>query len=425
MQSQLRVVNVGKLCINTLCPGILLLEKLNSRPKVLCTKAVFYMYILLILVLLVIIVGFLAGAIVFPAYSLYVSPYLPTSTNLNSFASNHSRSFTELGQDLFVYKNFSTSAVHLPKNYLSLLNITIEHGLASFAECSDILEEGRDLLSFIDDVKSLSDAKESVLSSFPSIDAILSGLNVTFSPYYDYLPTQVPLVQSAITFFKAGNYSLAAIKQFTDEQHVFAQDPMELRISDFMELALNPLSLFNESFLQDVKLLSSGVAQNVTDVTSDFYEKSSLMYRRLHALAVAFGSGGDLGEFEEIPAEYLDMFKLLQSKYLFYVDRITRFVQIVPQFANCMAQQSMAQLQTLKGFMVRNYVGYFKRHYFYSLLIVAVELLLLGLLVWLIVVGVRLAKQTLAYAKSLLVHTSMNTVNAINQLGKAVKEKEN
>ena len=397
-----------------------------NRPKVLCTKAVFYMYILLILVLLIVIVGFLAGAIIFPAYSLYVSPYLPTSTNLNSFASNNSRSFTELGQDLFVYKNFSTNAVHLPKNYLSLLNVTIEHGLSSFAECSDILEEGRELLFFIDDLRNLSDAKQSVLSSFPSIDTILSGINVTFSPYYDYLPTQVPLVQSVITFFKAGNYSFAAIKQFTDEQHVFAQDPMELRISDFMELALNPLALFNESFLQDVKLLSSGVVQNVTDVTSDFYEKSSSLYQRLHTLTAAFFNGGDLSGFEEIPAEYLEMFKLLQSKYLFYVDRVTRFVQIVPQFMNCMAEQSVEQLQVLKGFVVRNYLGYFKRHFLYTLLVVVVELLLIGLLVWMIVVGVRLAKETLAYAKSLLVQTSMNTVNAINQLGKAVvKEKEN
>ena len=86
----------------------------------------------------------------------------------------------------------------------------------------------------------------------------------------------------------------------------------------------------------------------------------------------------------------------------------------------------MEQLQVLKGFVVRNYLGYFKRHFLYTLLVVVVELLLIGLLVWMIVVGVRLAKETLAYAKSLLVQTSMNTVNAINQLGKAVvKEKEN
>ena len=389
----------------------------------LCTKAVFYMYILLIVVLLIVTVGFLAGAIIFPAYSLYVSPYLPTAANLNSFESNNSRSFTELGQDIFVHKNFSTSAIHLPRNYLSLLNITIEHGLSSFAECSDILEEGRDLLSFIDDMKSLSDAKDSVLSSFPSIDTVLSGINVTFSPYYEYLPTQVPLVRSLTTFFKAGNYSLAAIKQLTDEQHVFAQDPMELRLSDIMELALDPLSLFNESFLQDIKLLSSGVAQNVTDVTSDFYEKSSTMYKRLHTLTTAFCNGDDLSGFEEIPAEYMEMFMLLQSKYLFYVDRVTRFLQIVPQFTSCMAKQSTEQLQSLKGFVVKNYVGYFRKHYFYTLLVVVVELLLIGLMVWMIVVGLRLAKETLAYAKSLIVHTSLNTMDAINRLGQAVEKK--
>ena len=52
-----------------------------------------------------------------------------------------------------------------------------------------------------------------------------------------------------------------------------------------------------------------------------------------------------------------------------------------------------------------------------------VELLLIGLMVWMIVVGLRLAKETLAYAKSLIVHTSLNTMDAINRLGQAVEKK--
>ena len=163
-----------KLCIYILFPGTADEVDIICRPKVLCTKAVFYVYILLIAILFVVIIGFLAGAIVFPAYSLYVSPYLPTQQNLNNYQNTDSRSFMELSQDLFLHRNFSTDSIPLPYNYARLLNITIEHGMASISNCSDILEEGKDFLTLINDVKSLSENKDAFLASFPSVDTILS-----------------------------------------------------------------------------------------------------------------------------------------------------------------------------------------------------------------------------------------------------------
>ena len=413
-----------KLCIYILFPGTADEVDIIYRPKVLCTKAVFYVYILLIAILFVVIIGFLAGAIVFPAYSLYVSPYLPTQQNLNNYQNTDSRSFMELSQDLFLHRNFSTDSIPLPYNYARLLNITIEHGMASISNCSDILEEGKDFLTLINDVKSLSENKDAFLASFPSVDTILSGLNATFSPYYDYLPLQVPLVQSVVTFLREGNYTLPALKQFVDDHYIFASDVMQLRIVDIVDIVLDPLSLFNATFIEDVKALSTGFAQNVTDVGTSLYQQSSEMYNRTFTIVTGFINNEDLEQYSEIPTEYIDMFEMLQSKFVYYQNRVKHLVDVVPQFGSCMSKQGAEQTQYLKSYLIANYIGYFKKHYFYTILVIVCELLLIALFVWMIVKGISLAKETLAYAKSLLVDASVNTINTINDFGRAVKEKE-
>ena len=148
------------------------------------------------------------------------------------------------------------------------------------------------------------------------------------------------------------------------------------------------------------------------------------MYNRTFTIVTGFINNEDLEQYSEIPTEYIDMFEMLQSKFVYYQNRVKHLVDVVPQFGSCMSKQGAEQTQYLKSYLIANYIGYFKKHYFYTILVIVCELLLIALFVWMIVKGISLAKETLAYAKSLLVDASVNTINTINDFGRAVKEKE-
>ena len=176
--------------------------------------------------------------------------------------------------DAFVYRNFSTNAMHIPDNYRQLLNITLLSEEESLNNCRVYLEDGRGLLTLIQDVKDVSKNKDLILQSLPPIGTILSGLNATFYPYLDFLPLNIPLVQDAVGFIKDGNYSYAAIKNFTEYHHVFTRDLLQLTVAELPDVATDPLSLIDPSFKKDMIDLRDSMRKNITSLSTELVQKS-------------------------------------------------------------------------------------------------------------------------------------------------------
>ena len=101
----------------------------HCRPKLLCTKSVFYIYLIVVAVLFMLFGGAIVASAAFPLYSLYLSPYLPTHRNLNTYSNTVNRTVQELVMDGLYYRNFSTNAMFIPDNYRQLLNATLVSGL--------------------------------------------------------------------------------------------------------------------------------------------------------------------------------------------------------------------------------------------------------------------------------------------------------
>ena len=382
----------------------------------------FYIYIILIVIMLVLIGGAVVAGLVFPAYSLYLSPYLPTQRNLQAITNPLNRSSFEQLQDIFVNKNFSTNSMPIPDNYRHLLNVTIEQGEYVYSNCNAHLEDAKDVLILIQDLKSVVDNKDEITSSLPPVTTVLAGLNATFYPYLDYLPLHIPLVQDTVDFFKAGNYSYDSLHQFVRTHHILTRDVMDLRVSEVVNIVFDPLSLVDPRFIEDMKQIVDEVKRNATFVGTDLVMKSNVVVNRGSAIVSGFFNNEDLGQFEEIPSEFLFTFSLLQSKYAEYRSILTRAAATLPSFVQCLQGEGKKTVGQLKEFVISNYFGYFRVHFFYTLMVLAVVGALIAGLVFLCIQGWRLAKETLEYAKSLLTETSVETMNAINEFGNAVKE---
>lgn len=393
-----------------------------NRPKILCTKAVFYIYIILIAIMFILIGGAVVAGLAFPVYSLYLSPYLPTQRNLHAITNPLNRSSFEQIQDIFVNKNFSTNSIPIPDNYRFLLNITIEQGESMYSNCNSHLEDAKDVFILIQDIKSLVDNKDELTSSLPPVTTVLSGLNATFYPYIDYLPLHIPIVRDTVDFFKAGNYSYNALHQFILTHHILTRDVMDLRVSEVVDIVFDPLSLVDTQFMEDMKQIVDEVKRNATLVGTDLVMKSNVVMNRGSVIVNGFFNNENLGQFEEIPSEFLPTFSLLQSKYVEYRTILTRAATTLPSFAQCLQSEGQKTMGQLKQFMISNYCGYFKKHFLYTLMVLVVVGALIAGLVLLCIKGWHLAKETLEYAKSLLTETSVDTMNAINEFGNAVKE---
>lgn len=397
-------------------------HRLTDRPKILCTRAVFYIYIILVALMCLLIGGVIVCGALFPVYSLYLAPYLPTQKNLHTVTNTLSRTSFEQLQDIFVNKNFSTNSLALPDNYRMLLNVTIEHGESMYKNCNSYLEDGKDVLLLIQDVKNLTQNKDTLLASLPPVDTVLSGLNATFYPYVDYLPLQIPLVSDVVAFFKEGNYTYASLRQFVVSHHILTRDVMDLKVNEVIDIALDPLSILDPAFVDTVKTIAIEAKRNATEVGTDLQAKGSEAYTRGTAIVSGFLNNEDLGQFAEIPSEFVPSFSFIQKKYVMYKSILAKAVATLPSFVSCIQQEGEKQVGVLKRFVVSEYLAYFKVHFLYTLMVVLVVVALVVLLVLLCMQGWKLAQETLAYAKSLLKETSLETVNAINEFGHAVQQ---
>ena len=135
-----------------------------------------------------------------------------------------------------------------------------------------------------------------------------------------------------------------------------------------------------------------------------------------------FLNNEDLGQFAEIPSEFVPSFSFIQKKYVMYKSILAKAVATLPSFVSCIQQEGEKQVGVLKRFVVSEYLAYFKVHFLYTLMVVLVVVALVVLLVLMCMQGWKLAQETLAYAKSLLKETSLETVNAINEFGHAVQQ---
>lgn len=255
----------------------------------------FYIYIILIVIMLVLIGGAVVAGLVFPAYSLYLSPYLPTQRNLQAITNPLNRSSFEQLQDIFVNKNFSTNSMPIPDNYRHLLNVTIEQGEYVYSNCNAHLEDAKDVLILIQDLKSVVDNKDEITSSLPPVTTVLAGLNATFYPYLDYLPLHIPLVQDTVDFFKAGNYSYDSLHQFVRTHHILTRDVMDLRVSEVVDIVFDPLSLVDPQFIEDMKQIVDEVKRNATFVGTDLVMKSNVVVNRGSAIVSGFFNNEGFG----------------------------------------------------------------------------------------------------------------------------------
>lgn len=323
--------------------------------------------------------------------------------------------------DAVVFRNFSTNAIHIPDSYRQLLNITLLSEEESLNNCRGYLEDGKGLFTLIQDFKDVSRNKEILLQSLPPLGTLLAGLNATFYPYLDFLPLNVPLVQDAVAFIKDGNYSYAAVRNFTEYHHVFTRDLLQLTVAEVLDIVMDPLSLIDPAFKQDVLDIRDSVRKNITDLGTELVQKSSTAYGRVFTILHGFVMNEDLNQFQEIPPEFVDMFSLLQKKFIYYKDILVKLRDLLPQFIECMGEQNLIQVNQLKGYVVSSYFDYYKIHYFYTAGVILVILLILSLIVYVSVKGVKLMKETMTYAKSLLEATSEETIDAINDLHHAMK----
>ena len=387
----------------------------------LCTKAVFYVYLILLAFLIVLIFGAALGGIAFPVYALYIGPYLPTNHNLNSYSNTENRSFSQLLQDGYMYNNFTTDALHIPDNYRNLLNITLVEGMGMYSQCNVHIQDGKGLFTIMQDIENLLENRDEVMKTLPPISDILSGLNATFYPYLEYMPSHVPLVQDLISFFKTGDYSYSALEQFTTIHKVFVRDPLQLRIIEIPDVLADPMCLINLDFKNDIIAIMNEVTKNVTDVGMDLVKKSSDVYNRGYSILAAFFKNEDLHQFSEIPVEFVEMFSILQSKLSYYYTILLKVKSVLPDFLICMSHQGEIALNKLKVYMTESYFAYFKIHMIYTIAVIVVILCLIAVLVFYIIKGWKLAKETMNYAKSIITAASLETVDAINDFGHAIK----
>lgn len=379
------------------------------------------MYIILSVVFIMLIGGAILGALAFPIYALYVGPYLPTQHNLNTYSNTADRTFVQLLQDSYLYNNFTTDALHMPDNYRTLLNYTIVEGVGMYSQCNVHIQDGKALFTILQDIENLMDNREEVMKTLPPIADILSGLNATFYPYLAYMPSEVPLVRDLIEFFNTGDYSYAALEHFTAIHHIFTRDPLQIRIIEIPDVLADPMSLINLDFKNDILSIVHEMTKNVTDVSMDLVKKSSDMYNRVYLIVTGFFNNEDLAQFTEIPAEFLEIFSILQSKVVYYAEILMKVKSVLPDFLICMKDQSVLTLNKLSSYMTHSYFAYFKIHIIYT---VAVILLVIGLIVGFvlfIIRGWKLAKETMNYAKSLITAASVETIDAINDFGRTVK----
>lgn len=371
--------------------------------------------------IIVLIMGAILGAIAFPVYSLYVSPYLPTNHNLNTYNNVESHSFSQLINDAYIYGNFTTDAMRIPDNYRYLLNVSIVEGMDMYSQCNVHIQDGKGLLTILQDIEYLMDNREEVMKTLPPISDILSGLNATFYPYLEYLPVQVPLVRDVVGFFREGNFTYTALKLFTDNHHIFTRDLLQLRIIEIPDVIANPMSLINLDFKNDLMMIGQELSRNVTDVGKDIAKKSSDVFNRVRAIVIGFFKNEDLTQFTEIPPEFVEMFSVLQNKVSYYFSILVKVKMMLPGFLSCMTDQSLVAVNKLKVYMTDSYFSYFKIHYIYTIMVVVIIVSLIVGLVLYCIRGWKLAKETMNYAKSLITAASVETIDAINDFGHTVK----
>ena len=394
-----------------------------NRPKILCTWAVFYIYLIFIAIMIVLLFGSIVGAAVFPIYSLYISPYLPTSHNLNQYSNTANHTMQELLTDSFVYNNFSTNAMHIPDNYRQLLNLTLTYGGYSVQSCHHYLEDGQGLFTLIDDFQSFTQNKDAILATLPPIQDILSGLNATFYPYLDYLPLEVRLVKDCVEFIKEGNYTYARIKEFTDSHHMLTRDPLQMTVAEVIEVVKHRdfLLLVDPAFKSDIIELRQALMKNITELGTDIMEKTTSVYGRGYQIVKAFFNNEDLNQFEEIPDEFKQMFTTLQEKIVYYTDICVKLYRVIPQFTTCVEEQTGVHATELKQYMITSYLSYYKIHYIFTILVILVVILILVAICYTIYKGFRMMKETMNYAKALVQAASMEVLDALDDLAEAIE----
>ena len=393
----------------------------HFRPKVLCTKAVFYIYIILIVLFIGVIASVALSALVYPMYSLYVGPYLPTKANMHTYSNVQNHTISQLMEDAYVYHNFTTNAMYIPDNYRQLLNISLTEGIEMYSQCNVHIQDAKGLVTILQDVQNLVENRQEVIKTLPPISDILSGLNATFYPYIDYLPIQVPLVKDVVSFFKEGNFSYSALKAFTDVHHIFTRDPLQIRIIEIPDVISDPMSLINTDFRNDIIMISKGVSQNVTDVSKDLVKKTSDVYTRIQIIVKGFFTGEDLHQYPEIPEEFVAMFTILQSKVVYYYDLLMKLKSLLPDFLMCMGDHSLQTIDKMKKYMVGSYFDYFRIHFIYTTVVIVLIVVLIVLFILFCLKGWKLAKETLNYAKSLITAASVETIDAINDFGHTIQ----
>lgn len=374
---------------------------------------------------MVVLFGAIIGAAIFPVYSLYLSPYLPTSHNLNQFSNTDNRTVNELITDSVYYGNFTTEAIHMPDNYRQLLNLTLTYGGRSVQSCHHYLEDGKGLFTLIDDFQSFVSNKDEILATLPPIQDILSGLNATFYPYLDYLPLEVRLVKDCVEFIKEGNYTYTRLKQFADTHHMLTRDPLQMTVAEVIDLVKNHnyLTLVDPAFKSDIIELRRALMKNITELGTDIVEKSTSVYGRGYQIVRAFINNEDLSQYEEIPDEFKSMFMVLQEKFVYYKDIMVKLYGVLPQFTSCMEEQTGIHANELKQYIITSYVSYYKIHYLFTILVIVVVILILVAICFVVYKGFRMMKETMEYAKALVQAASLEAMDALEELSEALNEK--
>lgn len=391
---------------------------LRNRPQY-CTKMTLYIYLFMVILICALLVGVLAFGGVYPVYALFVSPLIlrKGAVNMNLSVSNNS-SFTDIVWDSIMYRNFSTEILPIQPSYQTILNSTILRGSRILNECQSHLSPIAGLLNVYEDWNVLMDMKDDINDSIITDLARLKDLlNDMLVKYADYLPMDNVIVNDTVSLIRTSNFSMETIQQFVQKHNVFIRDPLDVRIVEIKEIYENPFLLVNQETVDELSELIQIFKSNMTTVSTDVVSTSVDMYRIMERFFFSFVHGEDLSQYDtQLSASSIEMLSKFQEMYLHYSQIGESAMSAVPLFIECINEQVVVESLIIRQEVKEDYVGYFRKHWFFSFCVCVIVVGLVGCIVLQIIQGVKLILNTAKFARSCVKRASSSIQQTTSEL---------
>ncbi|KAK8809930.1 hypothetical protein WA158_000873 [Blastocystis sp. Blastoise] len=385
-------------------------KMITKERKRMCNKVMIYFYILLFIVLFVVFVSVLGFAAVFPAYSVFVKPFISTTQVVNPQSINS----TTLLNDIVYNQHIPIDDIPLNGVYKDLVVFSSEEGIDLVKNCSSVFPPLSEIKNLTSEIFMFIKSNEQILSKLPEYGDLLK--KTTLAPLLKYIPSSSAHLYELFLFIESHPYeslSKQTVHDFFNQYPILLDSIYDITIYNLTDKTFMtnlPYHIFKDSFIHDFDAFYKEASTNVT-IVSGILKNSTT---EITSFASHLIHGDDISLYEQIPKEIRDdLITLIQYIYKLY-DILYVYYNAVPTFSTCAANYLNDETDTIKQWAYHQYFSFFYRRFFFTLLILIILGGCLFAIGYLIKDSITLFKNTMEYTRDELKKSTEMLKNEAN-----------